>query len=62
MINEDKRLLTIKEAAKILRVCERTIWNYLKAGTIRPVRLGAKAGKAGRVLIPMTEIDKIIER
>lgn len=58
---EEKKLLTIKEAAKILRVCERTIWNYLKAGTIRPVKLGARAGKCGRVLIPMTEIDKIIK-
>jgi len=59
-MEDEKKLLTIKEAAKVLRVCERSVWNYLKAGTIRPIRLGVKQGKSGKTLIPMTEIEKII--
>ena len=40
--NETKemKLLTKREAAAILRVSVRTLENYIKAGVIKPIRIG----------------------
>ena len=34
------KLLTIKETAKILRVSERTIFRYIKAGKLKASKIG----------------------
>lgn len=34
------RLLTVREVAERLRVCVRTVRNYIKQGLLRVVRLG----------------------
>ena len=41
--NETKemKLLTKREAAAILRVSVRTLENYIKAGVIKPIRIGS---------------------
>ena len=36
-ITEDTRLLTTRQVADILGVCERTVLRYRKAGKLRPV-------------------------
>jgi excisionase family DNA binding protein len=42
-------LLSIPEAAKILKVSERLTWQLVKAGKLPSVRIGLRRG---RVLIP----------
>ena len=37
---KEMKLLTKKEAAAILRVSVRTLDNYIKAGVIKPIRIG----------------------
>ena len=49
------KLLTLKETAKILRVSERTIMRYLKAGKLR-------ASKAGQWRIGQRNLNKFLER
>jgi len=46
--NMDK-LLTLKETAKILRVSERTIMRYLKAGRLKASKLGQWRIKEGDI-------------
>lgn len=43
MTNESKemKLLTKREAAAILRVSVRTLEKYIKAGDIKPIRIGS---------------------
>ena len=36
----DVQLVTIKEAAALLRVCERTVYRLANEGTLPPVRIG----------------------
>lgn len=43
MANENPiqhRLLTIKQAAEYLAVCERSLWNLFYSGRIKPVKIG----------------------
>jgi excisionase family DNA binding protein len=50
----DKSLmLTVTEAAKLLRISERTAWRRVKDGQIPTVRLG------GRVLVPRSQLEAI---
>ncbi len=49
-------LLTVKEAAKMLKVSEPTIWRLLKEGKLRRVKLGTKTTR-----IIKTDIEKLIE-
>ena len=51
--NMDK-LLTLKETAKILRVSERTIMRYLKAGKL-------KGSKAGQWRIKESNLEKFLK-
>jgi excisionase family DNA binding protein len=36
------KLLTVREAAELLRLSERTVWQVTKAGQLRAVRLGKR--------------------
>jgi len=53
-------LLTIQDAARALGVCERTAFSYVKQGLLKAVRIGGTKRKAGRVLIPKVEINRIL--
>lgn len=39
---EDLKIYTKKEVADILGVSERTVWNYIKAGRLKAVKIGGK--------------------
>lgn len=56
MSPEQSDLLTIKEASKILKVSEPTVWRLLKEGKLRRVKLGTKTTR-----IIKADIDKLIE-
>ena len=47
-------VFTYREAAKFLKVSERTIWGLVKAGRLVPVRIGR------RVLISSEDMDNFI--
>lgn len=49
------KLLTLKETAKILRVSERTVMRYLKAGKL-------KASKVGRWRIKESDLEKFLDK
>ena len=51
--NMDK-LLTLKETAKILRVSERTVMRYLKAGKL-------KASKIGKWRIKESDLERFLK-
>jgi len=53
-------LLTIKDAAKALGVCERTAFTFVKQGLLKAVRIGGVL-KTGRVYVPKSEIDRILK-
>ncbi|MBK6939754.1 MAG: helix-turn-helix domain-containing protein [Planctomycetes bacterium] len=50
------RLLTCREAARYLGVCERTVWSLAVSGSIRSVRIGRSRR------IDINDIDAFIER
>jgi|UPI00039DB686 excisionase family DNA binding protein len=52
-------LITVREAAKALGVCERTVFNYVRQGLLKAVKVGG-IKKAGRVYIPKAEIERIL--
>lgn len=56
---ENNKFYTTKETAEILRVNLKTIFNYIRQGKIKPVRIGGNK-KTGKTLIPQSEIDKIL--
>jgi len=49
------KLLTLKETAKILRVSERTIMRYLKAGKL-------KASKVGQWRIKESQLNEFLDK
>jgi len=53
-------LLTVKEAAKELKLAERTIWKYLQEGTLEGVAVGAKEGSGRRWRVPRESVDRFI--
>ena len=55
-----KDLLTIQDAARALGISERTAFTYIKQDKLKAVRIGGLK-KAGRVLIPKAEIDKLLK-
>ena len=52
---EKLKLLTIAEVARILKVTERTVYNYIKGGSLK----AAKIGKIWR--IKATDLEMFIE-
>lgn len=48
-----EKFLTVKEFAKVLRVTERTVFNYLKSGQL-------KAKKVGKWRIKESELKRFI--
>lgn len=55
-----KQMLTIAETAEMLRVSQRTVFNYIKAGFLKPVKLpGFK--KTGKNLIPVEQIETLLK-
>ena len=52
-------LLTVKEAAALLRVKERTMLEYLRSGIISGVKMGTERGRRWRV--PRESIDRFVQ-
>ena len=49
-------LVSYEEAAKLIRLCPRTVWTLVKLGELGSIKQGR------RVLIPRSELEKWIER
>lgn len=60
-MNTEKRFLTIKETAWTLRVSQRTVFNYIEQGKLKPVKLGG-VSKTGKNLIPVEQVEKLIKQ
>lgn len=54
------KMLTIKEACVEIRVCESTLFSWLREGRMKFTRLGGTK-KTGKILIPKSEIDRILK-
>lgn len=54
-LNPKKKNVTVKEAAKLLNVCEDTIRNYIKKGTISASRIGR------RIVINVESLDNKLQ-
>ena len=54
--------LTIKETARLLRVCTRSIFRYIKDGKIQSVKIGGSEKKTGKILISKSEIEKLTQK
>ena len=52
----DSGLVTVKEAAKILCVCTRTVWRMIADGQLNPVRIRTCTR------LPKAEIEKCLGR
>ncbi len=57
-MDETDTFYTVKEVAKLLRVSESTVRNYVQRGVIKALRIGA--GKRSTIRIPATEINTLI--
>ena len=49
-----KLVLTYREAAASLGVCERTVWGLVRDGSLRAVRIGRS------VRIPVSELERFL--
>ena len=54
------RLLTVKHSAKKLKVSERTVWNYLKSGFLKPTKINPGKIKSGKTFIHIDQINKVL--
>lgn len=54
-MNEDYELYTVEEVAKILKVTEGTLRNYLFSGKLKSVKI------LGNVRIERAELDRLVE-
>ena len=59
-LKENMKMYTTKETAEILRVSLKTVFNYIKEGRLKPVRIGGTK-KTGKTLIPQSEIEKFLK-
>lgn len=55
---QPKLLITIREAAAMLSVCEKTIWNATQRGDLRAVRIGKSVRYAMPDLLSFIEAQK----
>lgn len=55
-MTEEKKVYTVKQAAEVLEVSTKTIYSYIKAGSIEAVKLG----KSYR--ITAEELNKVINQ
>ena len=51
---QDRLAVTYREAAKSLGVCERAVWQLVKDGELRAVRIGRS------VRIPVKELNQFV--
>lgn len=52
---DDRRVLTVAEAAEVLRLSEWSVREAIKRGDLRAVRIG------GRILVPVAVLDALID-
>lgn len=55
------KLLTVKEAAALLRIKEGTLLEYLRSGKLEGVVVGAREGPGRRWRVPRESIDRFIQ-
>ena len=61
MINIKKDLMTIKQTSDLLDVCIKSIFNYIKQGKLKSIRLGGSTKKAGKTYIHIDEIKQFLK-
>ena len=54
----DAEFLTIAEAARELRICERTVRRAIEAGDLRAARVGGTRGSRGAFRIRRSDLDR----
>lgn len=55
-------LLTVPETARVLGVCKRTVWNWIRSGRMPAVDVGVKKVRSSDLsLITGDQEDKILE-
>ena len=52
-------LVTTKQAADLIGCCEKSVYNYIKSGLLKPVRIGGTK-KAGKTRINIREIERFL--
>ncbi|MFH1212883.1 MAG: helix-turn-helix domain-containing protein [Candidatus Neomarinimicrobiota bacterium] len=57
---DTKKMLTIAETAKRLRVCQRTVFYYIEQGKLKPVKIGG-IKKTGKNLIPVEQVETLLK-
>jgi excisionase family DNA binding protein len=53
----DSPYYVLAEVAKLFRISERTVYNWMASGKLHPVRVGR-----GRWLFPRDEVDGLLKR
>lgn len=61
---QDERMLTPREASKILRLNAQTVMEWCRTGKLKGIKIGGTKinGKGGKWLIPREEIDAYLRR
>lgn len=60
-MNNEKKMLTVKETTERMRISQRTVFNYIERGLLKPVKLGG-IKKTGKNLIPVEQIENLLEQ
>ncbi len=53
-------LLTMREAAEALGLCERSVWQLIDRGDIRVIRLPGRGRAARAIRVPFAELERWI--
>jgi len=56
-----EKLLNVNQVALKLNVCRRTVFNYIRQGILKTVKIGGQK-KAGRIYIPAEQIKRILKK
>lgn len=58
-MNSNKELKNIKEVSSQIGCCEKSVYNYIKLGLLKPIKIGG-IKKAGRTFIHIDEIKRFM--
>jgi excisionase family DNA binding protein len=55
-VDPERRFVSVKEIETMAPVCQRTIYNAIRQGRLKSVRIGR------RVLVPVQELENYLQR